>query len=44
MGKDYMEIFNGVEKIVPKNCEILKAKGRIGQKLKVTKNWLTKVQ
>ena len=44
MGKDYMEIFNGVEKIIPKNCEILKARGKIGQKLKVTKNWLTKVQ
>ena len=40
MGKDYLRIFDSVEYIVPKNCEILMADGKIGEKLHVVKTWL----
>jgi hypothetical protein len=42
MGKEYMRIFDGIEKIVSPNCEIVKSEGRIGEKLHHTKKWLGK--
>ncbi len=40
MGKDYLSVFEGIENIVPLGCTIKKAEGKIGEKLKETKNWL----
>jgi len=39
MGKDYLQLFNGIEEMAPQ-CKISVAKGRIGEKLHETKVWL----
>ncbi len=39
MGKDYLSVFEGIKKIAPQ-CKIKHAEGKIGEKLKETKNWL----
>ncbi len=41
MGKDYLQLFDGIEEIAPQ-CKISIAKGKIGQKLHHTKVWLEK--
>jgi len=40
LGKDYLPVLDGLENIIPKGARILYAKGRIGQKLKQTRDWL----
>ena len=41
MGKDYLQLFDGIEKFKPK-YKIKIAKGKIGEKLHHTKRWLEK--
>ncbi|EPA06516.1 DUF6884 domain-containing protein [Candidatus Nitrosarchaeum limnium] len=42
MGKDYLSLFDGVDNVLPPKCTVKIAKGKIGQKLHKTKNWLNK--
>lgn len=41
MGKDYLNLFEGIDKIILKNCNVKTAKGKIGEKLHHTKKWLS---
>lgn len=41
MGKVYQGSVKGLEKKVPSSCELVIAGGRIGQQLKIVKNWLS---
>lgn len=43
LGKNYIRLLNGFEKFVNSNCKIIYAKGRIGQKLKQTRDWLLRL-
>jgi hypothetical protein len=41
VGKDYLSAMGEIEKYVPLGCKLTYAQGKIGQKLRVMKNWVT---
>jgi len=43
LGKNYSVSIEGLENLVDSSCKIIYAKGRIGERLKQTKEWLLKV-
>lgn len=40
LGKDYLSVLDGTENIIPRGTRIVYAEGRIGEKLKQTRDWL----
>lgn len=43
LGKNYIPLVKGIEKFINSNSRIIYANGKIGKRLKQTKNWLLKL-
>jgi len=41
LGKNYLGVIEGLERHVPKDCKLMYAEGRIGEKMQKTKEWIS---